>query len=32
VANYESRVVYYNAVLRQKIKVDYHAVPHAVFT
>jgi mycothione reductase len=32
VANYESRVVYYNAVLGQKIKVDYHAVPHAVFT
>jgi mycothione reductase len=32
VANYESRVVYYNAVLKRKVKVDYHAVPHAVFT
>ena len=32
VANYESEVVYYNAVLKKKIKVDYHAVPHAVFS
>jgi mycothione reductase len=32
VANYESEVVFYNAVLKQKVKVDYHAVPHAVFT
>jgi mycothione reductase len=32
VANYESKVVYYNAVLGQRIKVDYHAVPHSVFT
>ena len=32
VANYESIVVYYNAVLGEKVKVDYHAVPHAVFT
>ena len=32
VANYESQVVYYNAVLKQKVKVDYHAVPSAVFT
>jgi dihydrolipoamide dehydrogenase len=32
VANYESRIVYYNAVLKRKVKVDYHAVPHAVFT
>jgi len=31
-ANYESMVVYYNALLRMKIAVDYHAVPHAVFT
>lgn len=31
VANYESKVVYYNAVLGQRVKVDYHAVPHAVF-
>lgn len=32
VANYESIIVYYNAVLKRKVKVDYHAVPHAVFT
>ncbi len=32
VANYESLVVYYNAVLKKRVKVDYHAVPHAVFT
>jgi len=32
VANYESQVVYYNAVLKKKVKVDYHAVPHAVFS
>ncbi len=32
VANYESEVVYYNAVLKQRVKADYHAVPHAVFT
>lgn len=32
VANYESMVVYYNAVLKKNVKVDYHAVPHAVFT
>lgn len=32
VANYESQVVYYNAILKEKIKVDYHAVPHAVFS
>ncbi len=32
VANYESEVVYYNAVLKQKTRVDYHAIPHAVFT
>jgi len=31
VANYESLVVYYNAVLKRKVKVDYHAVPHAIF-
>lgn len=31
VANYESKVVFYNAVLGEKIKADYHAVPHAVF-
>ena len=32
VANYESAVVYYNVVLKRKVKADYHAVPHAVFT
>jgi len=32
VANYESEIVYYNAILGKKVKVDYHAVPHAVFT
>jgi mycothione reductase len=31
-ANYESEIVYYNAVLKKKVKADYHAVPHAVFT
>ncbi len=32
VANYESIIVYYNAILGRKISADYHAVPHAVFT
>jgi mycothione reductase len=32
VANHEASVVYHNAVLKQKVKMDYHAVPHAVFT
>ena len=32
VANYEAEVVYNNAVLGDKVKVDYHAIPHAVFT
>ncbi|MDF1556915.1 MAG: dihydrolipoyl dehydrogenase [ANME-2 cluster archaeon] len=32
VANYESTIVYYNAVLHKNVKVDYHAVPHAVFS
>lgn len=32
VANHEAAVVYYNAVLNKKVRVDYHAVPHAVFT
>jgi mycothione reductase len=32
VANHEAQAVYYNAVLKRKIKMDYHAVPHAVFT
>jgi dihydrolipoamide dehydrogenase len=32
VGNYESMVVYYNAVLKREVKVDYHAIPSAVFT
>ena len=32
VANYESKIVYYNAVLGRKVPMDYHAVPSAVFT
>ena len=32
VANYESKIVYYNAILKKNVKVDYHAIPHAVFT
>lgn len=31
VANYESTIAYYNAVLKEKVKADYHAIPHAVF-
>jgi mycothione reductase len=31
-ANYDSQVVYYNAVLKQRVAADYHAVPHAIFT
>jgi dihydrolipoamide dehydrogenase len=32
VANYESEVVYQNAVLKTSVEVEYRAVPHAVFT
>ncbi|MFP4654070.1 MAG: dihydrolipoyl dehydrogenase [Methanohalobium sp.] len=32
VANYESGIVFQNAVLKRDIEVDYHAVPHAVFS
>ncbi|MDW7727197.1 MAG: dihydrolipoyl dehydrogenase [Candidatus Methanoperedens sp.] len=32
VANHESRIVYSNAILKNNIKADYHAVPHAVFS
>jgi len=32
VGNHEAAIVYHNAVLHRKIPVDYHAVPHAVFT
>jgi mycothione reductase len=31
-ANYDAEIVYYNAVLGRKTALDYHAVPHAVFT
>ncbi len=31
-ANYESILVYYNSELKGKIKADYHAIPHAVFS
>jgi dihydrolipoamide dehydrogenase len=31
-ANYESVIVYNNAVLNKRIEADYHAVPHAIFT
>ena len=32
VANYESQLVFYNAFMGEKVPVDYHAVPHAIFT
>jgi mycothione reductase len=32
VGNHESTVVYYNAALKKNVKVDYHAVPNAVFS
>ena len=31
-ANLEAQYVYYNAVLNKKIKVDYSAMPHAIFS
>jgi mycothione reductase len=31
-ANYDAKVVYQNLVLGRSERVDYHAVPHAVFT
>ncbi|WP_455464340.1 dihydrolipoyl dehydrogenase [Candidatus Hodarchaeum mangrovi] len=31
VGNYESMIVYYNAILKNKVRVDYHAIPSAVF-
>ena len=31
-ANYESQILYHNAFHGENIRVDYHAVPHAVFT
>lgn len=32
VGNYESGIVYLNAIMQEKVKADYHAVPHAVFS
>ncbi len=32
VANFESMIVYYNSVLNRQVPMNYHAVPHAVFT
>ena len=32
VANYESELVYNNAILKKRVPADYHAIPHAVFT
>jgi mycothione reductase len=32
VANYESQIVYYNAILKEKTKADYRVAPHAVFS
>ncbi|MHA1314286.1 MAG: dihydrolipoyl dehydrogenase [Candidatus Helarchaeota archaeon] len=32
VANMEAKTVFFNAVLNQQLKPDYHAIPHAVFT
>ena len=31
-ANYEAFIIYNNAILGNRVEVDYHAVPHAVFT
>ncbi|MGC8558412.1 MAG: dihydrolipoyl dehydrogenase [Nitrososphaeria archaeon] len=30
-ANYESQIVFYNAFMNKRVKVDFHAVPHAIF-
>ena len=32
VANHEAQIVYFNTFGKTKMKVDYHAVPHAVFS
>ena len=32
VANQEAEIVYYNAFTERERKMDYHAVPHAIFT
>jgi mycothione reductase len=31
-ANYDAVILYYNAALGRRVRVDYSAVPHAVFT
>ena len=31
-ANLEAEYVYYNAFGKKKIKIDYHAMPHAIFS
>ena len=31
-ANYESQIVYYNALHQRNVSADYHAIPHAVFS
>ena len=31
-ANYEAELVWHNIINKKKEKVDFHAVPHAVFT
>jgi len=32
VANYQAQIVYDNAILKNQVKADFTAVPHAVFT
>jgi dihydrolipoamide dehydrogenase len=32
VANYEAKIVYYNLIRNEKMKINYRAIPHAVFT
>jgi mycothione reductase len=32
VANYEAQTVFYNAILKNRTKINYLAIPHAVFT
>ncbi len=32
VANYEAQIVYYNAIQKKKIPIDYRVIPYAVFS
>lgn len=32
VVNYEAQIVFYNAILKNKTKINYHTIPHTVFT